>query len=56
VEAVLADPASQKSIEDLKAGKDKAIGYLVGLVMQKSRGQANPALAQHIIRQRLELI
>jgi aspartyl-tRNA(Asn)/glutamyl-tRNA(Gln) amidotransferase subunit B len=56
VEAVLADPASQKSIEDLKAGKDKAIGYLVGLVMQKSRGQANPALAQHIIRQKLELI
>lgn len=53
VDEVLADPASQKSVEDIRAGKDKAIGYLVGLVMKKSRGQANPALAQKLIRERL---
>lgn len=53
VDAVLADPASQKSVEDIKAGKDKAIGYLVGQVMKQSQGKANPALAQKLIRERL---
>lgn len=53
VDEVLADPASQKSIEDIKAGKEKAIGYLVGQVMKKSQGKANPALAQKLIRERL---
>lgn len=53
VDEVLADPASQKSVEDIKAGKDKAIGYLVGQIMKKSKGQANPALAQKLIRERL---
>ncbi|HPQ82458.1 MAG TPA: hypothetical protein PL191_01815 [Candidatus Saccharimonas sp.] len=37
----------------MKAGKDKAIGYLVGQVMKQSQGKANPALAQKLIRERL---
>lgn len=53
VDKILAEPASQKSIEDIRAGKDKAIGYLVGQVMKQSRGKANPALAQKLIRERL---
>lgn len=53
VEEVLADPASAKSIQDIKEGKDKAIGYLVGQVMKRSQGKANPALAQKLIRERL---
>lgn len=53
VEEVLADPASLQSIEDIKAGKEKAIGYLVGQIMKKSQGKANPALAQKLIRERL---
>lgn len=53
VDAVMADEASAASIADIKAGKDKAIGYLVGQVMKKSQGQANPALAQNLIRERL---
>ncbi|MEO5949073.1 MAG: Asp-tRNA(Asn)/Glu-tRNA(Gln) amidotransferase subunit GatB [Candidatus Saccharimonas sp.] len=53
VEEVLADPASAASIEDIKAGKDKAIGFLVGQVMKRSQGKANPALAQKLIRERL---
>jgi len=53
VDEVLSDPASAASIADIKAGKDKAIGYLVGQVMKKSRGQANPSLAQKLIRERL---
>jgi aspartyl-tRNA(Asn)/glutamyl-tRNA(Gln) amidotransferase subunit B len=42
-----------KSIADIREGKDKAIGYLVGQVMKQSRGKANPALAQKLIRERL---
>lgn len=53
VDEVLADPASAKSVEDIKEGKDKAIGYLVGQIMKKSQGKANPALAQKLIRERL---
>jgi aspartyl-tRNA(Asn)/glutamyl-tRNA(Gln) amidotransferase subunit B len=53
VDEVLADPASAASIADIKAGKDKAIGYLVGQIMKKSQGKANPALAQKLIRERL---
>jgi len=53
VEEVLADPASAKSVEDIKAGQDKAIGFLVGQVMKKSQGKANPAMAQQIIRSKL---
>jgi len=54
VDAVLADPASAQSIQDIKAGQEKAIGYLVGQVMKKSQGKANPALVQKLMRSRLE--
>ena len=53
VDEVLADPASSASIADIKAGKDKAIGFLVGQVMKKSAGKANPGLAQKLIKERL---
>ncbi len=53
VDEVLADPASQKAVEDIQAGNDKAIGFLVGQIMKKSKGQANPGMAQKLIRERL---
>ena len=53
VDEVLADPASAKSIEDIRAGQDKAIGFLVGLVMKKSQGKANPGLVQKLIREKI---
>lgn len=53
VDEVLADPASQKAVEDIKAGNDKAIGFLVGQIMKKSQGKANPGMAQKLIRERL---
>lgn len=53
VDAVLTDPASQKAVEDIRAGNDKAIGYLVGQIMKQSKGQANPSLAQKLICERL---
>lgn len=53
VDEVLADPASQKAIQDIRNGNDKAIGYLVGQIMKKSQGKANPGLAQKLIKERL---
>lgn len=53
VDEVLADPASAKAVEDIRSGNDKAIGYLVGQIMKKSQGKANPGLAQKLIRERL---
>lgn len=54
IKEVLADPASAKAVSDIRAGQDKAIGFLVGQVMKKSRGKANPGLAQDLIRKELE--
>lgn len=54
VEDVLADPVAQKAVDDIKAGNDKAIGFLVGQVMKLSQGKANPALAQKLIREKLQ--
>lgn len=45
-EVVANNPAS---VEDYKAGKDKAIGYLVGQVMKQSKGKANPGLANKLL-------
>jgi len=45
-QVVLANP---QSVEDYNAGKQKAIGFLVGQVMKESKGKANPALANKLI-------
>jgi len=38
------------AIEDIKNGKDRAIGYLVGQVMKKSKGKANPQMVSQMIK------
>ncbi|WP_438448486.1 Asp-tRNA(Asn)/Glu-tRNA(Gln) amidotransferase subunit GatB [Gorillibacterium sp. sgz5001074] len=47
VEQVVA--ANPQSVADFKAGKEKAIGFLVGQVMRESKGKANPGLANKLI-------
>ncbi len=42
-----------KSVEAVKAGKDAAIGALVGAVMKLSKGQANPKVVGEMLRQRI---
>ncbi len=42
-----------QSIADFKNGKDRAMGFLVGQVMKKSKGQANPALASKLVKEEL---
>jgi aspartyl-tRNA(Asn)/glutamyl-tRNA(Gln) amidotransferase subunit B len=53
VAKVLADNA--KAAADVKNGEMKAIGFLVGQVMKESKGKANPALAQELIKKQLGL-
>lgn len=40
-----------KSVEDIKAGNEKAYGFLTGQVMKATKGQANPQVANKIIRE-----
>ncbi|HEX6258178.1 MAG TPA: Asp-tRNA(Asn)/Glu-tRNA(Gln) amidotransferase subunit GatB [Candidatus Saccharimonadales bacterium] len=54
VEAVLADPTSQKALADIKKGNEKAIGFLVGQVMKQSKGKAHPGIAQKLLKERME--
>ena len=53
VEAVLTSPAAAQAVADIKSGNDKAIGFLVGLVMKESKGQANPGMASKIIGEKI---
>ena len=51
VDEVLA--ANAKSVEEFRAGKDKAFNALVGQVMKASKGRANPAQVNEILRKKL---
>jgi aspartyl-tRNA(Asn)/glutamyl-tRNA(Gln) amidotransferase subunit B len=42
-----------QAARDVKSGELKAIGFLVGQVMKASKGKANPALAQELIKKQL---
>jgi aspartyl-tRNA(Asn)/glutamyl-tRNA(Gln) amidotransferase subunit B len=43
-----------QSVADFKAGKEKAIGFLVGQVMKETKGKANPALVNQLLREALQ--
>ena len=51
VDAVIA--ANPKSVDEYRAGKDKAFNALVGQVMKASSGKANPAQANEVLKARL---
>ena len=51
VDEVLAKSAAQ--IADFKAGKEKALMSIVGMVMKASQGKANPAQVNEIVRKKL---
>jgi aspartyl-tRNA(Asn)/glutamyl-tRNA(Gln) amidotransferase subunit B len=52
VDEVLA--ANAKQVEDYRAGKEKAFNSLVGQVMKASKGKANPAQVNEILRAKLK--
>ena len=41
--------ANEQSIIDFKNGKDRAVGFLVGQIMKKTGGQANPKVTNQIL-------
>jgi aspartyl-tRNA(Asn)/glutamyl-tRNA(Gln) amidotransferase subunit B len=45
---------SPKQVEQYKSGKTTVIGYLVGQVMKASKGQANPAAVNELLRAKLQ--
>lgn len=53
IDEVINDPASEQAIIDLKNGQEKVMGFLVGQVMRKSGGKANPSKTQELIRRRV---
>ena len=53
IDEVLAMPECAKAAEDVRNGEMKAIGFLVGQVMKKSQGKANPASVNELIRSKL---
>jgi aspartyl-tRNA(Asn)/glutamyl-tRNA(Gln) amidotransferase subunit B len=53
IDQILADAKNEKAIADIKDGKDKAIGALMGQIMKLSKGQANPKLVTDLIKQKV---
>lgn len=46
--------ANPQSITDFKAGKDRALGFLVGQVMKASHGKVNPAEVSRLLQEELK--
>ncbi len=51
VEKVIA--ANPQSVADFKAGKERALGFLVGQIMKETKGRANPELVNKLLRERI---
>lgn len=52
VEEIIA--ANPQSVADFKAGKQKAMGFIVGQVMRTMKGKADPAMVNKLVREALE--
>ncbi len=54
IDDVLAN--NPKSVEDFKGGKKQAMGFLVGQVMKATKGQANPAVVNQLLNEKLSML
>lgn len=45
--------SNPQSIEDYRAGKDRAIGFLVGQIMKETKGKANPEMVNKILKEKM---
>ena len=46
--------ANQDKVAEYKSGKDKLFGFFVGQTMKLSKGQANPALVNQLLKAKLD--
>jgi len=51
VQKILGD--NPKLVEDFKAGKKRALGFVVGLIMKETKGKANPIIVNKLVGQEL---
>ncbi|HQK79290.1 MAG TPA: Asp-tRNA(Asn)/Glu-tRNA(Gln) amidotransferase GatCAB subunit B, partial [Syntrophales bacterium] len=51
IDSVLA--ANQGAVEDFRSGQGKAMGFLIGRVMQASEGKANPKIIRELLTGKL---
>ena len=51
VDQVLAE--NPKTVEEFHSGKEKVLGFLVGQVMKKMRGKADPGMVNELLRKKL---
>ncbi|MDT8900230.1 Asp-tRNA(Asn)/Glu-tRNA(Gln) amidotransferase subunit GatB [Anaeroselena agilis] len=45
--------ANPQSVADFRAGKERALGFLVGQIMKETKGRANPELVNKLLRERM---
>ena len=50
-DAIAANPSQ---VEEYRSGKEKLLAYFVGQVMKASRGKANPAQLNELLKQKLK--
>ena len=46
--------ANPKPVADVKAGKGRALQFLVGLIMKETKGKANPKIIQELLQKKLK--
>ncbi len=51
VDAVIAK--NPQSVADFKAGKDRALGFLVGQIMKETKGKANPDMINKLLKEKM---
>ena len=51
IEEVIA--ANEKVVADFQGGKENALKALIGQVMAKSKGKANPKIAEEMLREKI---
>ena len=52
IESVIKE--NEKSVKDYKSGKTTALTFLIGQVMRKTKGKANPKVVNEILKKQLE--
>ena len=48
--------ANPQSVADYKAGKEKALGFLVGQAMKETKGKANPQMLNKMLTEEINKI
>ncbi|MEK7076093.1 MAG: Asp-tRNA(Asn)/Glu-tRNA(Gln) amidotransferase subunit GatB [Patescibacteria group bacterium] len=52
VDKVIAD--NGQAVEDYKKGKEASLKFLIGMVMQESKGKANPQMVEEMLKKKLK--